>query len=216
MSKKNTIYAIAQAPSKTHPTPTWALLVQPKKPTSKWFSSAISTKQTQTQTPTIYSSSGKTTTTTTVPDSTTLRILLGENDMPSITSKTDPILDAITISDPESWLGYAIAALQQGNLIDHFDIGTLTTLAHETLEQCPKDGKITVIDHEGRPIQKIDAAGTENGGVEAKERSRQQGKGGRGFWISYGPLASGSGARNRGYCARNSWERQDQAYGGLM
>lgn len=207
MSKKNNIHAIALSTPANAPSTTWAILVQPKK-TTKWFSG------TSTPTSTVYGSAGKINDIT--PSAIQVQILLGENDTPSITQKVADALKNHSVTEPHAWLGYAATALQQAGLVDHFDVAAFTELAARTLEQRAGDkgAEGTVeIDYEGRPIRRA-SAGLEESVAAVKAREKK--KGGKGFWVSYGPHVSGHGTKGRESSRRNSWERQDEAYGGLM
>ena len=147
-------------------------------------------------------------------DSLLVKILIGEDDTPSIDSRVEESLRNISAPNAESWFCDAVQALQQANLVYHFNLDEFITTAFKALasQQVSQGQQMPIeIDHEGRPLWTASAGLEEK--VAAMKRKEKDESGG-GFWISYGPQATTH--QPRVLREREPWEREDDPYGGLM
>lgn len=204
MTKRNLIHAIALSSSSSNNNINWVISVQPKT-IHKWFSSH--------KPPThIFTSNGKT---DLHPSAMMLKVLIGENDLPHIEHCVQEALGSLHTSDADAdiLLQSALSQLQNADVITHFDIPAFTITVTKTLlqegEQEQHSGPLE-IDHEGHSIRRA-SAGLEESMAALRHKEK---KSGMGFWVSTGPNAYVGNARR--HVQRNSWERQDDAYGGLM
>lgn len=202
MTKRNLIHAVALSDSSSKNGINWVISVQPKT-IHKWFS-------THNPSAVIFGSHGIIN--DVHPSALLVKVLLGENDYNSITHSIQEVLQRIHTSDPDTFLHEAVEALQHADLITQFDISEFTATVTKTLlqEQSGQHTGPVEIDHEGHPIRRA-SAGLEESVAAMKHKEKKKGMG---FWVSTGPNYQLNNARKHQH--RESWERQDDAYGGLM
>ena len=203
MSKRNLIHAVALSDSSVTPSGAiWAILVQPKK-IARWFRDEVPAAV-------VHGSHGKINDVRS--DSFLVKILLGENVIHSVDSKVEATLRTISAPDSQSWLHDAVLALQQAEIVTQFDLDEFTVISTKALAVRTTDSSATSVvelDHEGRPMRQA-SEGLEEKVAALKKSERKK----SGFWLSYGPNVTL--AQPKRHVQRDSWERQDEAYGGLM
>jgi len=142
-----------------------------------------------------------------------VKILIGENDISSVTSKVEGVLKKVpdTAGPSEIWLQDAVVALQEAKLVDHFDVGGMVEFASETARK--REAHDEHVDVEVDYLAEMKRTRSVEEMHEARDTAlRQNKKGGshHGFWISR-PQPVGPRTRTV-----DSWERQDDPYAGLM
>lgn len=202
MVKRNFIWAVALSDSASPEGASWAILVQPKQ-TKTWFRHDVHPKST------VFEAHGRY---NDVRSSAMLvKALIGENEVSSVDKAVEHTLRDLPVSASVTWVSAAIAALQTEGLISKFEVGRFMGTAQKVLMGVRREKHATdvaaEIDHEGNDLSEETRLALGKG---EKEKERKKG----GMWISYGPNVEMGLPRQPK--ARNSWERQDDAYGGLM
>lgn len=212
MSKTNLIHAVAlfnRASEGEDQTPaTWTISVQPKK-TTNWL---FHTHHPHTS---MFASNGKIH--DVADDNILLKVLISENHTPAIEKKVEGVLRRVDAkADSESWLHDAMQALQRAGLVERFSVPDFRSVAMQHLAaqhmERVQHGSVAPleIDCQGNQLRRASQGVEERVAMLKQKEKKKTG----GFWISYGPHATlNLPKRER---QRYSWEREDDAYGGLM
>lgn len=202
----NHVYAIALS-NPSGNTPIWAISVQPKKQTRLFFHDHAHTS--------VYLSSGDDTGRKKSDgfkgEELLVKLLVGENDIAGIDKRVAETLSGINKNQAsESWLRSAVSTLQQHNLCNNFPVDAFMQVATQTLrsQQEHHDTVAVEVDY----LSELGRTKSVEEMHETRDAAMKKGKGGskHGFWVS---RPEGMPKKVRRV---NSWERQDDAYGGLM
>ncbi|KAL1297655.1 hypothetical protein AAFC00_006210 [Neodothiora populina] len=206
MAKTNRIYMVALAESASSTDPlgaSWALLVEPKK-SNKWFHFETAPASL------VFESHGRYNDVRS--DAFLLKVLLAENEIACVDKRAEETLHHQAIAPSQIWVRNAMDALRHAGLVDDdvdaarvMDVSTkaLNKLRSESRQATPAH-----IDHLGNSIPALDAQ-------VHKQHEKHKKKFG-GMWVSYGPNTMMDTPCSHRPRSRNSWERPDDAYGGLM
>jgi hypothetical protein len=191
--------------------PTWALSLQPRKQKRLFHH-----QNTQTS---LFTSSHTDTSTKKTNNSFTdntvlVKLLIAENDTSAIDKRVQETLSRVcnnaSYASSEQWLRDAIVALQQASLCNRFDVDAFMHMATQTLlsQQSHTDHVAIEVDY----LSELQRTNSIEEMHETRNKAMEKKKGGShfGFWVS---RPEGLPKKVRRV---DSWERVDDAYGGLM
>ena len=200
----NHIYAVALSKPASTTTPTWAIPVQPKKTKRLFFHESLHTV--------VFSGSNTGTSARQLDGEELLvKMLIGENETVNIEKKVSESLQSVVKTQrSEVWLNDSVSALQHANLIKHFNVDQFMQMATTTLnsQQQHHETVAVEVDYMGELGRTKSVEEMHQTRDEAMKKGKKTSH--HGFWISRPQGVPREATR------RNSWERQDDAYGGLM
>jgi len=138
-----------------------------------------------------------------------VKMIIGENEVPKIAESVGKVLNsAPEATSQELWLKDAVTRLQRDNLVNHFDVNAFVEVAEETLrsQQAHPEAVAIEVDY----LSELKRTNSVEEMHESREKALKDKKSFGGFWISR-PEPPPQKVRRV-----NPWERQDDAYGGLM
>ncbi|KAH0367370.1 hypothetical protein KCU65_g4696, partial [Aureobasidium melanogenum] len=204
----NHIYAIALSNPASAGSPTWAISVQPMKQKRLFFhehphtSVFLSNETDNSQRRNSDGFKG---------EELLVKLLIGENNVKNIGERVQQVLSKTDKTQPsESWLRSAIIALQSEYLCNRFNIDDFQQMATQTLQSQQQHHETVAIEVDF--LSELGRTKSVEEMHETREKAMKQKKesGFFGFRISR-PQNMPNKVRRV-----NSWERQDDAYGGLM
>ncbi|CAD0081953.1 unnamed protein product [Aureobasidium vineae] len=205
----NHIYAIALSNPTSTDSPTWAISVQPMKQKRLFFhehphtSVFLSNETDNSQRRNSDGFKG---------EELLVKLLIGENNVKSIGERVQQALSKTDKTQPsESWLRSAILALQSESLCNRFNIDVFQQMATQTLQSQQAHHETVAIEVDflselGRTKSVEEMHETREKAIKEKKKDSSY----FGFRISR-PQNMPQRVRRV-----NSWERKDDAYGGLM
>lgn len=202
----NHLYAIAIAnPSSS--SPTWAISLQPAKQ-KRLFSH----KHSQTSIFLPDSDAQRRNSDAFKDQELLVKLLIAENNIAGLDKSAHDTLARVdgTTQASESWLRSAITALQSNHLISNFSVDDFMQLATKTLESQQQHHENVAVEVDYLSELKRTQSVDEMHETRDKAMKKKKGEGLFGFWIS---RPEGMQKKVRRV---NSWERKDDAYGGLM
>lgn len=138
-----------------------------------------------------------------------VKMLIGENEVPKIAESVGKILNSLPeAGSQELWLKDAVGRLQRDDLVNRFDVDAFVEVAVQTLgsQQAHPDAVAIEVDY----LSELKRTSSVEEMHQTREKALKEKKSFGGFWISR-PEPPPQKVRRV-----NPWERQDDAYGGLM
>ncbi|GAB7342013.1 hypothetical protein MBLNU457_g0303t1 [Dothideomycetes sp. NU457] len=138
-----------------------------------------------------------------------VKMIIGENEVSKIAESVGKVLNsAPEASSQELWLKDAVTRLQREQLVGQFDVDAFVEVAEETLrsQQAHPDAVAIEVDY----LAELKRTSSVEEMHQTREKALKEKKSFGGFWISR-PEPPPQRVRRV-----NPWERQDDAYGGLM
>ncbi|CAD0106293.1 unnamed protein product [Aureobasidium uvarum] len=205
----NHIYAIALSNPKSADSPTWAISVQPMKQKRLFFHEHPHTSvflSNETDNSRRRNSDGF------KGEELLVKLLIGENNVKNVGERVQQALSKTDKTQPsEAWLRSAILALQSESLCNRFNIDDFQQMATQTLQSQQAHHETVAIEVDflselGRTKSVEEMHETREKAIKEKKKDSSY----FGFRISR-PQNMPQRVRRV-----NSWERKDDAYGGLM
>jgi len=138
-----------------------------------------------------------------------VKMIIGENEVPKIAEAVGKILNsAPEAASHELWLNDAVSRLQKADLVNYFDVNAFVEVAQETLRSQQDHPEAVAIEVDY--LSELKRTNSVEEMHQSREKALKDKKSFGGFWISR-PAPPPQKVRRV-----NPWERQDDAYGGLM
>ncbi|THZ53978.1 hypothetical protein D6C90_00269 [Aureobasidium pullulans] len=204
----NHIYAVALSDSASADTPNWAITVQPKKQKRLFFHDHPQTSvflSTNTDNSERRNSDGF------KGEELLVKLLIAENDVAGIDNRVQEVLSKVDKNQPsDSWLRSAILALQQAHLCNKFSIDDFQQMATQTLKSQQSHHETVAVE-----VDFLSELGRTQS-VEEMHETREKAMNKKKDSSFFGFRITRPQAMPKKVRRVNSWERQDDAYGGLM